>query len=157
MIARKRVQDPDELFYDTFLPYLINSAAVVDVLYPPKEKTDALLSAPESDFHSVPRSFGPWRSLTLLWKHLLRSRAGLGRQQVKCLKWELRSTLMQMCVHDLKASKARRARCCHSDRRNAYKQSVYICKLWRAYVHDQIDDKMNSIETRRGLFMFQQR
>jgi len=63
------------------------------------------LEVPETDFHSVPRVFGPWRSLTLLWKHLLRSRAGLTKQQVKCVKWELRATLLQMCVHDLKAAK----------------------------------------------------
>lgn len=63
------------------------------------------MEVPETDFHSVPRLFGPWRSLTMLWKHLLRSRAGLNKQQVKCLKWELRATLLQMCVHDLKAAK----------------------------------------------------
>ena len=40
-----------------------------------KEKTS--LSAPDTDFHSKPRCFGAWRSLTLLWKHLLRrERAG---------------------------------------------------------------------------------
>jgi len=98
-------KDPGELFYDTFLPYLINAPAVVDVLHPKKKSEANTLEVPETDFHSVPRIFGPWRSLTLLWKHLLRSRAGLTKQQVKCLKWELRETLLQMCVHDLKASK----------------------------------------------------
>ena len=93
-------EDPGELFYDTFLPYLINAPAVVDVFHPKKKSEANTLEVPETDFHSVPRIFGPWRSLTLLWKHLLRSRAGLTKQQVKCLKWELRETLLQMCVHD---------------------------------------------------------
>ncbi|CAK9109151.1 Uncharacterized protein SCF082_LOCUS50723 [Durusdinium trenchii] len=95
---------PEELFYDTFLPYLMNTPAVVDVLYPKKPPASGV-EAPETDFHSVPQVFGPWRSLTLLWKHLLRTRAGLSKQQVKCLKWELRASLISMSVHDLKASK----------------------------------------------------
>lgn len=63
---------PEELFYDTFLPYLMNTPAVVDVLYPKKPPASGV-EAPETDFHSVPQVFGPWRSLTLLWKHLLRT------------------------------------------------------------------------------------
>ncbi|CAJ1434089.1 unnamed protein product, partial [Effrenium voratum] len=98
-------REPEELFYDTFLPYLINAPAVVDVLHPPEGKEKTSLSAPDTDFHSKPRCFGAWRSLTLLWKHLLRTRAEMTKQQVKALKWELRSTLAQMCLHDLKASK----------------------------------------------------
>ncbi|CAE7218509.1 SRT2, partial [Symbiodinium microadriaticum] len=99
-------REPEDLLYDVFLPYLIKAPAVVDALYP-KEGAKMLegLSIPDSDFHSRPRAFGPWRGLTLLWKHLLRSKAGLTKQQVKAVKWELRATMVDMCVHDLKASK----------------------------------------------------
>ncbi|CAE7709209.1 SRT2 [Symbiodinium sp. CCMP2456] len=98
-------REPEDLLYDVFLPYLIKAPAVVDALYPKGAKMLEGLSIPDSDFHSRPRAFGPWRGLTLLWKHLLRSKAGLTKQQVKAVKWELRATMVDMCVHDLKASK----------------------------------------------------